>query len=116
MLIYLAELIIFTLGLFLLLTSENYIRKLLGIGILQNSIILFFLSLSKIKDGITPIVNDEYNIYTNPVPQVLMLTAIVVGFATLALGMTLVYKIAQRFGTINENQLDKLYHDSSRNH
>ncbi len=102
-LLYLSAMIIFTVGLFIVLTSDNYLRKLIGVGILQNSVILFFLLLARIRGGVAPIASSQHVVYTSPLPHVLMLTAIVVGFATLSLGIALVYKIYEQFGGISES-------------
>lgn len=88
-LIYFIAVIVFTSGLYIMLTSKNYIRKIIGLGIFQNSILIFYVALGKASDGVVPIDIGLKVTYTSPLPHVLMLTAIVVGFATLAVGLAL---------------------------
>ncbi|MGX6960254.1 MAG: Na+/H+ antiporter subunit C [Rickettsia endosymbiont of Pentastiridius leporinus] len=104
-LIYFLALLLFTSGLFIMLTSYNYIHKIIGLGICQSSVLIFYLSLGKAKTGIVPIIRDNITTYTSPLPHVLMLTAIVVGFATLSVALSLVYQIYKYFGTISENDI-----------
>ncbi len=88
------SIILFCLGLYIVLASDNLIKKLLGLGLFQTSVLWFYISLGKIY-GAKPPICDEVctGLYSNPLPHVLMLTAIVVGIATLSLGFALVIKI-----------------------
>ena len=88
-----------------MLTSHNYIHKIIGLGIFQSSVLIFYLSLGKIKTGGVPIIQEGVNTYTSPVPHVLMLTAIVVGFATLSVALSFIYQIYKYFGTISEHEI-----------
>lgn len=94
-LIYFVAVIVFISGLYIMLASENYIRKIIGLGIFQNSILIFYVALGKVGSGVVPIDVGGGVIYSSPLPHVLMLTAIVVGFATLAVGLALVLRISQ---------------------
>lgn len=109
--IYFLAIIIFSSGLFIMLTSDNYIRKIIGLGVFQSSVLIFYIALGKTIDGIVPI--DLYmntnvcpHIFSSPLPHVLMLTAIVVGFATMSVGLALIYQIHTIYGTINEDKID----------
>lgn len=104
-------------GLYGIIAKNNIVKKVIGLTILQTSIILFFISTGY-KSGATipilpypeigPINPDDY---MNPLPHVLMLTAIVVGVATTGVALALVQKIYQRFGTLEEPEiLDKIAH------
>lgn len=106
--LYFLILIILTSGLFIILTSDNYVRKMIGLGVMQSSVLIFYLVLGKVDGGFAPIHYDGATtpLYSSPLPQVLMLTAIVVGFATLSLGLSLIYRIFQAFGTISECKID----------
>ncbi|ADE29797.1 Na+/H+ antiporter subunit C [Rickettsia prowazekii] len=106
LLIYFFTLILFTSGLFIMLTSQNYIHKIIGLGIFQSPVLLFFLSIGKIKTGGVPILRDGINTYTSPLPHVLILTAIVVGFATLSVALSLIYQIYKHYGTVSENEVN----------
>lgn len=92
-------------GLYTLISRSNLIKKLAGLAIFQTAVILFYVSLGKVTGGTVPIVDEAYNIYSNPLPQVLMLTAIVVGVATTALGFALVIRIKEAYNTVEEDQI-----------
>jgi len=80
-------------GIYIIITAPRYTKKLIGMTILQVSVLLFYISLAYIKDGVAPIITSQDAVYVNPLPHVLMLTAIVVGVATLALGLALIILI-----------------------
>jgi multicomponent Na+:H+ antiporter subunit C len=92
-------------GLYIVVARGNMIKKLVGLGLFQTSVYLLYLSPGKILGGTPPILSDEYSVYSNPLPHVLILTAIVVGVATLALGLALVVRINESFGTIEEDEI-----------
>jgi multicomponent Na+:H+ antiporter subunit C len=81
------------------------VKKLVGLGILQTSVYLLFLSPGKILGGTAPIIAEGFELYSNPLPHVLILTAIVVGVATLALGMALVVRIHEAYGTVEDDEV-----------
>ncbi|WP_038560315.1 cation:proton antiporter subunit C [Neorickettsia helminthoeca] len=80
-------------GLYIIMASPRAIKKLIGLSVFQSSVLLFYISLSYIDGGAVPIIASQTQHYVNPLPHVLMLTAIVVGVATLALGLALVVLI-----------------------
>lgn len=92
-------------GLFIVIARGNLIKKLVGLAILQTSVYLLYLAPGKIVGGTAPIVDAAFTVYSNPLPQVLILTAIVVGVATLALGLALVVRIREEYGTIEEDEI-----------
>ena len=92
-------------GLYIVVAHGNMIKKLVGLAIFQTSVYLLFLSPGKILGGTAPILSDDFELYSNPLPHVLILTAIVVGVATLALGMALVVRIHEAYGTIEEDEV-----------
>lgn len=92
-------------GLYVLIARGNLIKKLIGLGIFQTSVYLLYIAPGKLIGGTAPIVAEGYRIYSNPLPQVLILTAIVVGVATLALGLALVVRIREAYGSIEEDDL-----------
>ena len=109
-LIYFFAVIILTSGLFIMLTSDNFVKKIIGLSVFQSSVLIFFIALGKTTDGIVPIdiCQSEVckHIYSSPLPHVLMLTAIVVGFATMSVGLALIYQIRKEYGTILESEID----------
>jgi multicomponent Na+:H+ antiporter subunit C len=95
-------------GLFILIARDNLIKKLVGLGIFQTSVYLLYIAPGKLVGGTAPILSDAFTIYSNPLPHVLILTAIVVGVATLALGLALVTRIHEAYGTIEEDDILRL--------
>jgi multicomponent Na+:H+ antiporter subunit C len=92
-------------GLFIVIARGNLIKKLVGLGIFQTSVYLLYIAPGKLVGGTAPILADAFKVYSNPIPHVLILTAIVVGVATLALGLALVVRIREAYGTIEEDDI-----------
>ena len=95
-------------GLFIVVARSNMVKSLVGLGIFQTSVYLLYLSPGKILGGTPPIMAPEYSVYSNPLPHVLILTAIVVGVATLALGLALAVRIHEAYGTIEEDEITQV--------
>lgn len=94
-------------GLYIVVARGNMIKKLIGLSLFQTSVYLLYLSAGKILGGTPPIIDKSYQTYSNPLPHVLILTAIVVGVATLALGLALTARIHEAYGSIEEEDLFK---------
>jgi len=92
-------------GLFIVIARGNLIKKLVGLSILQTSVYLLYVAPGKLIGGTAPIVDESYAVYSSPLPHVLILTAIVVGVATLALGLALVVRIRETYGSIEEDEI-----------
>jgi multicomponent Na+:H+ antiporter subunit C len=92
-------------GLFILIARGNLIKKLVGLGIFQSSVYLLYVAPGKLVGGTAPILSELFTVYSNPLPHVLILTAIVVGVATLALGLALVVRIREAYDSIEEDQI-----------
>jgi multicomponent Na+:H+ antiporter subunit C len=92
-------------GLFIVIARGNLIKKLVGLGIFQTSVYLLYIAPGKLVGGTAPILSDAFSVYSNPLPHVLILTAIVVGVATLALGLALVVRIREAYGSIEEDEI-----------
>ena len=92
-------------GLFIVIARGNLIKKLVGLGIFQTSVYLLYIGPGKLLGGTAPILSDKFTVYSNPLPHVLILTAIVVGVATLALGLALVVRIREAYGSIEEDEI-----------
>jgi multicomponent Na+:H+ antiporter subunit C len=95
------------LGLYIVIDSTNLVKKMMGLNIFQVSVIMFYVSMAKVTGGTAPIIPEDMDqvLYSNPLPHVLMLTAIVVGVATTALGLSLVVRIKEGYGTIEEDDI-----------
>lgn len=92
-------------GLYIVTARGNMVKKLVGLATFQTSVYLLFISPGKIVGGTAPIIDKAYAVYSNPLPHVLILTAIVVGVATLALGLALTARIYEAYGTIEEDEI-----------
>jgi multicomponent Na+:H+ antiporter subunit C len=92
-------------GLYIVVARGNLVKKLIGLSIFQTSVYLLYISPGKIIGGTAPIIDPAYSLYSNPLPHVLILTAIVVGVATMALGLALVVRINDSYGTIEEKEI-----------
>lgn len=93
-------------GLYVVMAKENLIKKIIGLSIFQVSVIMLYVSMGKILGATPPILTGkEGEVYSNPLPHVLMLTAIVVGVATLAVALALVVRINEAFGTIEDDEI-----------
>ena len=93
-------------GLFIVISQNNLVKKLVGLAIFQTSVFLFYITVGKMAGGTAPILLDSADVaYSNPLPHVLILTAIVVGVATTALGLALVLRIHAAFGSIEDDQV-----------
>ena len=103
---YLIVILLMMIGLFLVISRANLVKKLVGLSIFQTSVFLFYITLGRVSGGTAPILTDAPDtLYSNPLPHVLILTAIVVGVATTALGLALILRIKETFGTIEEDEI-----------
>jgi|TARA_R110002072_G_scaffold160060_5_gene311227 multicomponent Na+:H+ antiporter subunit C len=102
--------ILLIVGLYTVMSRSNLVKKMIGLSLFQISVFLFYISMGKISGGTAPIVMEDIPpgtevFYSNPLPHVLILTAIVVGVATTALGLSLVVRIREAYGTIEEDDI-----------
>ena len=88
-----------------MITRHNLIKKLIGLSVFQTAIFYFYISIGKVSGGSAPILSDSVKLYSNPLPHVLILTAIVVGVATTAVGLALVIRIHMETNSIEEDEL-----------
>ena len=102
---YWMTIVLMVAGMYILIARGNLLKKLLGLAVLQSSVYLLYIAPGKIVGGTAPIVAEGFRLYSNPLPHVLILTAIVVGVATLALGLAIVVRIREAYGTIEEDEI-----------
>ena len=112
MLIYWCIIGLMMIGLYVVIAVNNYIKKIIGLNIFQASVFLLYISVGKVSGGTAPILIEEVVTYSNPLPHVLILTAIVVGVATTALGLSLVVRIRTAFDSIDDHEIDASLRDS----
>ena len=97
-------------GFYIVVARGNYVKKIVGLNVFQVSVFMFYISIGKISGGTAPIYPIDLNVnpdvaYSNPLPHVLILTAIVVGVATTSLGLALIVRIREEYGTIEEEDI-----------
>ncbi len=92
-------------GFYIVISQGNLIKKMVGLNVFQVSVFVFYISMSKVFGGAAPILDDKITTYSNPLPHVLILTAIVVGVATTALGLAMIVRIRDTYGTIEEDEI-----------
>lgn len=104
---YWAFVALLMIGIYAIMSRTNLIKKLIGMSIFQAAVFLLYITMDKIEGGTAPILipGVEDVVYSNPLPQVLILTAIVVGIATLSLGLAIVIRIMEAYGTIEEDEI-----------
>ena len=95
-------------GFYIVVARDNLIKKVIGLNIFQTSVFVFYISMSKVFGGAAPILDASIENYSNPLPHVLILTAIVVGVATTALGLAMVVRIRDAYGTIEDDEIQIL--------
>ncbi len=93
-------------GFYVVIAHDNMIKKLIGLNLFQTSVFIMYISMGKVAGGTAPIVTGvEGTLYSNPLTHVLILTAIVVSVATTALGLALVVRIKEAYGTVEEDEI-----------
>lgn len=102
-------------GFYAMIAKGNLIKKVIGMNIFQTAIFLFYISIAKVKDGTAPILWDRAVIYDNPLPHVLILTAIVVSVSTTAVALALIIRIYKAYGTMEEDEILNMPPDRSEN-
>ncbi len=102
---YWMVIVLMMIGLYTVVSRGNLVKKIVGLNIFQTSVFLLYISMGKVTGGTAPILTGKPEVYSNPLPHVLILTAIVVGVATTALGLALVVRIKNAYDTIEEDEI-----------
>ena len=92
-------------GLYVVISRRNLVKQMVGLGIFQASVFILYIAMGKVEGGTAPIIAEGFTSYSNPLPHVLILTAIVVGVATLAVGLALIVRINEAYGTIEDDEI-----------
>jgi multicomponent Na+:H+ antiporter subunit C len=95
-------------GFYMIMAHGNLIKKIVGLNIFQTSVFIFYISVGNIEGGSAPIWDENIILYSNPLPHVLILTAIVVGLATTALALALIVRLNEAYGSINEDEIQAM--------
>lgn len=113
--------VLMMIGFYILISRGNLIKKLVGLNVFQTSVFMLYISLGKISGGTAPILlsgghgasadhgvsSGHSVVYSNPLPHVLILTAIVVGIATTSVGLALAVRIKEAYGTVEEDEINE---------
>jgi multicomponent Na+:H+ antiporter subunit C len=104
---YWAVIVLMMIGLYIMISRGNLVKKIMGMNIFQVSVIMLYVSMGKVDGGTPPILIEGADdvVYSNPLPHVLMLTAIVVGVATTAVGLALAVRVREAYGTVEEDEI-----------
>jgi len=104
---YWAVIVLMMIGLYIMISRGNLVKKVMGMNIFQVSVIMLYVSMGKVRGGTPPILIEGADdvVYSNPLPHVLMLTAIVVGVATTAVGLALAVRVKEAYGTVEEDEI-----------
>ena len=102
--------ILLMIGFYAVVAKLNLVKKLLGLSLFQSAVFLLYITMGRIEGGTAPIFSDAAltSVYANPLPQVLILTAIVVGISTTALGLGIIVRIREEYGSIEEHKIAEL--------
>ena len=107
-------------GFYVVISQGNLVKKLVGLGLFQTSVFILYITMGNLSGGAAPIVAEGVTAYSSPLPHVLILTAIVVGVATTALGLALVVRIQEAYGSVEEDEIhakdladDKALHEEA---
>ena len=94
-------------GFYAVVAKPNLIKKLIGLSLFQAAVFLLYITMGKVEGGTAPIIGTNAEVFSSPLPQVLILTAIVVGISTTALGLGLVIRIKEAYGSIEEDEIQE---------
>ena len=103
---YWLVIVLMMMGFYIVIAHGNLIAKIIGRNVFQVSVFLLYITMGKVAEGTAPILNETTEVYSNPLPHVLILTAIVVGVSTTSLGLALVVRIYNAYGTIEDDEID----------
>ena len=112
---YWMVIVLMMIGLYIVVSRGNLVKKIVGLNLFQTAVFMLYISVGKIIGGTAPILTGNPDeVYSNPLPHVLILTAIVVGVATTALGLALIVRIRERYGTIEEDEIADIEQEIDR--
>ena len=100
--------ILLMIGFYAVIAKLNLIKKLIGLSLFQAAVFLLYITMGNVEGASAPIFGYGAETFSNPLPQVLILTAIVVGISTMALGLGLVVRIKEEYGSIEEDEIQEM--------
>ncbi len=102
--------VVMMIGLYTVIASPNLVKKVIGLSVFQTAIFLFLISLAKVDGGTVPITLPPGELYSNPLPHALVLTAIVVSVSTMAVALAILINIKRAYGTVEEDEMEEAEH------
>ncbi len=102
---YWIAILLMMIGLYTVIAHTNLVKKVIGLNVFQASVFILYISMGKITGGTAPILAEGLGPYSNPLPHVLILTAIVVGVATTAVGLALIVRIHEAYKSTEEDEI-----------
>jgi len=111
--VYLVIALLLGIGLYMIIASPNLVKKVIGVNLMQTAVFLFFVTTAYVEGGTAPIVATEVTtgFHSSPLPHVIVLTAIVVGVSSTALGLALVIRLHSQYGTLREDVIQEVRRD-----
>ncbi len=104
---YWIVILLMMMGFYVVIASGHLVKKLIGLNLFQASVFILYISMRTVEGGAAPILRNGVSVFSNPLPHVLILTAIVVGVATTALGLALVVRIKEAYGSVEEEDIHR---------
>ncbi|WP_299180763.1 cation:proton antiporter subunit C [uncultured Neptuniibacter sp.] len=95
-------------GFYVVISQGNLVKKIIGLSLFQASAFILYISEANVDGGHVPILEEGITLYSNPLPHVLILTAIVVSVSTTAVGLALIVRIKETYGTVEEDELQEI--------
>ena len=102
---YWVAIVLMMAGFYLVISRVNLVKKLIGLNIFQTAVFLLYITMGKVIEGTAPIAAEGFTVYSNPIPSVLILTAIVVSVATTAVALAIIVRIKEAYGTVEEDEM-----------
>ncbi len=102
---YWVSIVLMMAGFYMVIASANLVKKLVGLNVFQTAVFLLYITMSKVADGTAPIFKDGFTVYSNPLPSVLILTAIVVAVSTTAVALAIIVRIKEAYGSVEEDEM-----------
>lgn len=102
---YWVYVVLMMIGFYAVIAKTNLIKKVIGLGLFQTAVFLFYISMAYVTDATAPVVWEQAGRYVNPLPHVLILTAIVVSVSTMAVALALVIRIRRAWGSIESDEI-----------
>ncbi len=109
---YWVIIVLMMIGFYVVVSRGNLVKKVIGLNMFQASVFLMYISIGKVSGGTAPILVEGATAYANPLPHVLILTAIVVGIAMTAVALALIVRIKQAYNSIEEDEILEADHEA----